>query len=126
MPEFIAQHVDQKRLNIDAFTKDYLEAAEWLLDEEIDRETIKGFAPEAVAKAKADCGAFQRANADDLTGYQTATGYTGGVDLWLTRNHHGAGYWDRGLGDLGRRLTDAARLGECNAYQGDDGYLYLS
>ncbi len=30
-------------------------------------------------------------------------------DLWLTENGHGAGFWDRGLGDLGQRLTDAAR-----------------
>lgn len=31
-----------------------------------------------------------------------------GHDFWLTRNHHGAGFWDRGLGELGDRLTKAA------------------
>lgn len=32
-----------------------------------------------------------------------------GHDYYLTREHHGAGFWDRGLsGDLGRYLTDIA------------------
>lgn len=30
-------------------------------------------------------------------------------DFHLTRNHHGAGFWDRGLGELGDRLTDLAQ-----------------
>lgn len=88
MPEFQAQHVSGIE-GLDAFTRDYLEAIEWTLDEEIDRAMILGFAPEAVASARADCEAFQQANAGDLEGYQTATGYSGGVDLWLTRNRHG-------------------------------------
>ena len=31
-----------------------------------------------------------------------------GHDLYLTRERHGAGYWDRGLGELGDYLTDIA------------------
>lgn len=31
-----------------------------------------------------------------------------GHDLWLTANHHGAGFWDRGLGDVGDYLTSVA------------------
>lgn len=31
-----------------------------------------------------------------------------GHDFALTRNHHGAGFWDRGLGTLGDDLTEAA------------------
>jgi hypothetical protein len=27
-----------------------------------------------------------------------------GIDFWLTRNRHGAGYWDRGLGITGDKL----------------------
>lgn len=30
-------------------------------------------------------------------------------DFHLTRNGHGAGFWDRGLGDLGDKLTDLAK-----------------
>jgi hypothetical protein len=32
-----------------------------------------------------------------------------GIDYALTRNGHGAGYWDRGLGMLGEALTQMAR-----------------
>jgi hypothetical protein len=31
-----------------------------------------------------------------------------GHDFWLTRNGHGAGFWDRGLGSVGDELTKAA------------------
>lgn len=31
-----------------------------------------------------------------------------GHDLWLTRNGHGAGFWDRGLDSLGGYLSDVA------------------
>jgi hypothetical protein len=73
-----------------------------------------------------DCLAFCEANASDLAmfcsehGYTSRAGYNAsecaGHDFWLTRNGHGAGYWDRGLGALGERLSDAARAyGEANA-----------
>ena len=48
-------------------------------------------------------------------------------DFWLTRNRHGAGFWDRGLGDLGELLTDAAHAwGESDLYLGDDNQIYVS
>jgi len=45
-----------------------------------------------------------------------------GHDFWLTRNRHGAGFWDRGLGELGKQLTDLARsYGSVDLYvNGDD------
>ena len=48
-----------------------------------------------------------------------------GHDFWLTRNGHGAGYWDRGLGEVGDALTTAAEVyGSCDLYVGDDGKIY--
>lgn len=48
-----------------------------------------------------------------------------GHDFWLTRNGHGAGFWDRGLGDLGNKLTDAARVySSVDLYVGDDDKIY--
>ena len=45
-----------------------------------------------------------------------------GHDFALTRNGHGAGFWDRGLGALGDRLSDAAKVyGESSAYVDEDG-----
>lgn len=48
-----------------------------------------------------------------------------GHDFCLTRNHHGAGFWDRGIGAAGTRLTDLAQsFGESDLYIGDDGLIY--
>ena len=45
-----------------------------------------------------------------------------GHDFWLTRNGHGAGFWDRGLGELGDILTERCKpYGECNLYVDDGG-----
>jgi hypothetical protein len=47
-------------------------------------------------------------------------------DFWLTRNHHGAGFLDRGLGKDGQTLTDAAdAYGECTLMPGDQEPLTL-
>lgn len=48
-----------------------------------------------------------------------------GHDFWLTRNGHGAGFWD-GDWPNGDTLTDKAKTyGEANLYVGDDGKLYI-
>lgn len=44
-----------------------------------------------------------------------------GHDLALTRNGHGAGFWDRGLGEAGILLTHWAKsLGTLNIFHGHD------
>lgn len=56
-----------------------------------------------------------------------------GHDLWLTRNGHGAGFWDRDElddPDLGPSLGDALtacaeQMGARDAYAGDDGLIYI-
>jgi hypothetical protein len=56
---------------------------------------------------------------DDLSEVQV------GHDFWLTRNHHGAGFWDRGLGEQGERLTKWAQVaGSRDLYIGDDGLVH--
>lgn len=75
-----------------------------------------------------DCADFMRANAADLAAMIAATGRPMdhmGHDFWLTRNGHGAGFWDRGAGELGDRLTDAANaFGGVDLYIGDDGKVH--
>lgn len=69
---------------------------------------------------------FVLANAADIAASGQEAGQVG-HDFCLTRNRHGAGFWDRGLGAIGDRLTDAAHVyGESNLDVGDDGTLYLS
>lgn len=49
-----------------------------------------------------------------------------GHDLWLSRNGHGAGFFDHKGGAMCWKLLQAAarKLGECNPYVGDDGEVY--
>lgn len=47
-------------------------------------------------------------------------------DFWLTRNGHGAGFWDRGLGKLGDQLTQHSKtFGSCDLYVSDDGEICI-
>lgn len=87
-----------------------------------------------------DCARFLAAHLADLIRFEELTGRdfaSHGHDLWLTRNHHGAGFWDRYMEaepehreaarELGERLSAPARaLGECELYPGDDGRLYVA
>lgn len=47
-----------------------------------------------------------------------------GHDFWLTRNGHGAGFWDRGLGEHGNVLTRAAKtFSSVDLYVNDNGEI---
>lgn len=79
--------------------------------------------------ARDDCHRFMEDNKNALREATCKVGYSyaaAGHDFWLTRNGHGAGFWDRGLGEVGERLSEAARKeGEVYLYIGDDGKLYF-
>jgi hypothetical protein len=49
-----------------------------------------------------------------------------GHDFWLTRNRHGAGFWDGDWPESwGDRLTERSHAyGEVDLYVGDDGLIY--
>jgi len=63
------------------------------------------FDEESRARIRAELGDFISANNEDLEGLDYSQI---GHDFILTRNHHGAGFWDRGLGERGERLTESA------------------
>jgi hypothetical protein len=114
---------------LDTFTRAYIECALWSSTDEHDEPMdsvfgIDDLADETLTAMVADCEAFQRNHADDLS---TGTLEQAGHDFWLTRNGHGAGFWDGDwANDVGRRLTDAAHVyGECTLYAGDDGRIYM-
>ena len=126
---------------LDDFTLAYLEAILWAENDEstpsggepLDKNySISDFAPESIDKAVEECRRFQEENAADLALYnhpQWTADELGGHDFLLTRNGHGAGFWDRNdclPEEAGERLTAAAeKYGETNVYVGDDGQLYL-
>jgi hypothetical protein len=48
-----------------------------------------------------------------------------GHDFWLTRNGHGAGFWDRDLGEVGDKLTKMSKVwGGQDICVGEDGLVY--
>lgn len=122
---------------LDKFTRAYVEAMFWTAVDWDDKDEsdnpnefpewdVGMLAPETVAVIVADCLAFQSANAADLA--EAGDDAQNGHDFWLTRNRHGAGFWDRGYAKaISDRLTaDAHAWGEADLYLGDDERLYLS
>lgn len=119
---------------LDEFTQGYVHAI-FFTDvhsdnPEIQDATMADLAPETLEAIKQDCTAFQERNAELLAWCAEHKGYDAeraGMDYWFTRNGHGAGFWDRGLGDVGDRLSAQAKAdGGRDLYAGDDGKLYLS
>lgn len=122
-----------------AFIDGYIECALWAdcMPPESDPDGETGgcenltLRPGAREKMSVDCLDFIAANEADLIAYAEAMGdnplgmwaamaaqgrarsFSGtekaGHDFWLTRSGHGAGFWDRGLGELGERLTKASK-----------------
>lgn len=128
---------DQPIHELDDFVTAYLEAALWSstdddgepLDEGRDVDDITHA---TIEQAIADCADFRAANrallnrAYKLYAKSTRNAWTpaalAGHDFWLTRNGHGAGFWDRGFGDVGDKLSDAAQVyGAVDLYINDDG-----
>jgi hypothetical protein len=83
----------------------YLHCALWT--EELNSSfQLEDIHAQSVTNALADCNKFlEKAGnlLDELTEEQI------GHDFWLTRNGHGAGFWDRGLGEVGKKLTDICK-----------------
>jgi hypothetical protein len=152
MPQFIMEGVLEPDFqDLPELTQGYIEAvfftehdpsvtlAEW--QAEPDMEFMDGsiphdvgfceLAPDTLKAIEADCGAFH-VKARDLLHKAYERGYDrayAGHDFWLTRNGHGAGFWDRteldadGLGDA---LTEIAEsFGQVWTYIGDDGLIYI-
>jgi hypothetical protein len=112
---------------MDTFTTAYIEAALWSsldtygrpLDE---MHGVDDISKECLASMVADCEAFQQEETTWLRGLDSEQC---GHDFWLTRNGHGVGFWDRGLGVAGDMLTRAANIyGSVDLYVGDDGKIY--
>ena len=102
---------------IDEFVSSYIEAMLWAerpIDENgnegeafEDTHEIEDIAPDSMEEIRSDCEGFLRENARFIRGeFERA-----GMDFYLTRNRHGAGFWDGGWSaGIGRRLTDSAHV----------------
>lgn len=121
-------YLSRKGRQMDTFTQAYITAALWSSSdagEPLDKTySIEDIAPETLTRMQEDCDKFR----DDAKIMVIIAGNDeqAGHDFWLTRNHHGAGFWDGDWEEHGDTLTaHAQNFRECDLYVGDDGKLYL-
>ncbi len=101
----------------DQFLRAYLEAAEWAGLDEDGREALElAVAPkwsaESIQRARDECDDFQQAYEGFLSVFY-AHGHDpaqAGHDFYLSRNGHGAGFFDRGTHSVYALLQRAAKL----------------
>lgn len=119
-----------KEQYIQQFTRAYKVAALWSSTDDNGEPLDNGrdlsdIHPDTHASMDKDCAAFVEENWADLEALDPEQC---GHDLWLTRNGHGAGYFDRGLEEVGDRLTAACgwrtKYPEVDLYVGDDQYIH--
>jgi len=114
----------------DEFTRGYMNCALWIENDESDPSGGEPFdanydethfSQEAMAAMIEDCRDFQEKAGDKISGREDDAGH----DFWLTRNGHGAGFWD---GDWPTHGTVLERLagtyGETHLELGEDGQIH--
>lgn len=115
----------------------YLEAALWTEEERIGQEyknldfNVHNFTEDAEIDVYEDIRKFISGLSEKTVAFLKSDGIEPsqiGHDLWLTRNGHGAGFWDRGLDEeIEEDIMDSIeemrkeRKWEMILYVGDDG-----
>lgn len=89
--------------------------------------TPDSFAPGAAREVEEDLQGFVTSClAERPTCFDAMTADVVGYDFILTRQGQGTGFWDRGLGEMGKWLTGMAKTYPTqDAYVGDDGIVYV-
>jgi predicted DNA-binding protein (UPF0251 family) len=112
--------------NLDAFTSAYIEALFFTDEERLQQEAGTDelqISEPSLWKIAEECQSFQIENAEAL-GDDLARG---GHDFWLTRNHHGVGFWDGDWPEeVAAKLTAAAHAyGESYTSADSEGNVYV-
>lgn len=130
--------------DLDTFTRAYIACALWSSNDNATEQggepldsnySIEDIAPETLQEMISDCADFQSSFGEHIAKDISRAGH----DFWLTRNGHGAGFWDgdwseampsngelvpqyRTVGDF---LTAMSKpYGSFDLYIGDDGQIY--
>lgn len=121
---------------LDTFTQGYTRAMFFTEERDLtvgdEGPLFEDLAEATLARIVSDCNLFQAVNAESLAATGAGPGGAraawAGRDFWLTRNGHGAGFWDGGWDEpAAAALTSAAHgFGDTDLYWGDDGELYLT
>lgn len=121
---------------LDKFTQAYIQTALWSTTDRADETggdpldhnySPSDISPDCLAAMVADCAKFQASEGVSgmiMRGYEWADLWCAGHDFWLTREGHGAGFWDGDWAD-GERLTELSKtFGAFDLYVGDDGQIH--
>jgi len=110
----------------------YIDTMFWSSTDDKDQPMDKNYtagdlSAEAKAQIQKDCETFLDKAGDIIYEDYSQAGH----DFWLTRNGHGAGFWDGQWDHLGKEVVKqlvrlSKSFGEQDLYIGDDGKLYLS
>ena len=112
---------------MDAFTRNYLAAALWAETDDDDQPWDDNYEPEDfgvedVKEAEKETKEFRRMAGKAIHADEGRAA----ADFWLTRQHHGAGFWDGDWGREGNRLTKIAqKFPERYIYMGADEALHF-
>lgn len=132
--EYIAQCPLKVTLSLDdPFFTAYIEAALWSSTDNNGDPLCDNYCPEDIHIAAwesmfQECRRFLELHGiPEYHDSRYTNAENAGHDFWLTRNRHGAGFWDRNLpAKVGRRFTNAAHsFGECSLYVGDDQKIHV-
>jgi hypothetical protein len=127
-------HEQQKKL--DTFTRAYIEAALWSETDAEGEQLDKNYGPGDIADETMqliveDAADFQRRFGELIQDDESPAiekwgrWELAGHHFWLTRNGHGAGFWDGDWPKHGDELTRASKeYGEFYLYVGDDGEIH--
>jgi hypothetical protein len=120
--------------DFETFLHQYVDTALWSSTNETDPETGAGNSFQSdnfdiedlsiccLEQMKHDCLNFMTSTWDMIKDDPSTAGH----DFWLTRNGHGAGFWDGDWpDDIGDKLTSESKpYGSAYLYLGDDGKIY--
>lgn len=125
------------KMDREEFFRSFIDTLLWTEKDEASDESdrslsenygIEDIAPQVIEGLKEQCNRFIDENSETLLrvgqgGYDFSQA---GHDFCLSRNGHGAGFFDRGLEDDGDALQKAAESARpADAYTGDDGIIYV-
>ena len=130
----VLHHINSGNTALARFLRGYLVAALWSsLDDNDDpldsNYSIMDIDKASLVSAWAECSRFFRECETDLAYLDDDLN---GHNFWLTRNHHGSGFWDESVNDerakfAMQQLTYASHIfGETDIYIGDDHKLHFS
>jgi len=125
--ESIEEGLYESSNGMDEFCEAYVAAALWSTNDESDGVPLdENYGPEDISEEtlnemQKDCERFQEDAGDRIDGREGQAGH----DFWLTRNGHGAGFWDGDWPEHGDALTDVSQdFGNVWLHVEDDGKIY--